>query len=437
MFFALLRLATNPSAVLSAIHAKHGNFIQTSFFSKKLLFCSSPDHFEEIFSREAKGFINRDSLYDAKKSMFGNGLFNSNGETWTNQRQLMQPHFAKQGVAAWQDIMLDESNASVLRIKTSNQNQLNISREIKEIIQKIMVRVLFSRPMSGPADEQLMASVDTIVKGLFPHLLAETLGKGKLKNLLFLQNKRMNDAIKHFVSYVDNAIERSEHDKTDAGLISLLLQSRKSTGYCMSNQLLRDEAITMFLAGQDSTVNTLAWFFYLIGKNERVHKTITDEIHNHINEPLTQKNIEKLSYTKAALYETLRLYPQAIALSRDVADPMILDGKTIEKNTSIIMSIYATHRNPEIWQNPNDFYPEHFLNDTANGRHKFAFLPFGGGMHTCIGRHFAELEMMLIIATLLRAITVRTNVEIKPTVSITYKPKRDVIVSITQNQERS
>jgi cytochrome P450 len=145
--------------------------------------------------------------------------------------------------------------------------------------------------------------------------------------------------------------------------------------------------------------------------------------------------MERLIYTKAALYETLRLYPQAIALSRDTATTITVGGKTVSQGTSVIMSLYATNRDARWWERPNEFYPEHFLNGAVTQRHKYTFLPFGGGVHNCVGRHFAELEMMVIIATVLREFTILVNEDIKPTVSITYKPERDVIVSITQTTQ--
>jgi len=137
MFFNLLRLIINPTAALTAIHNKHGDFVQASFFNKKLLFVSKPEHFEEIFSQEARGLVSRDALYEAKKPMFGDGLFNSKVDTWTNQRRLMQPLFTKQAIGAWQDIMLEEANSTVSRLKNSNSSEINISREMKEVIQKI------------------------------------------------------------------------------------------------------------------------------------------------------------------------------------------------------------------------------------------------------------------------------------------------------------
>jgi cytochrome P450 len=431
MLIPLLRLITNPTVALTTIHKKYGHFVQTSFFNKKLLFISKPEYIEEIFIQEAKGLLNRDSLYNAKKPMFGDGLFNSKGDTWANQRRLMQPLFTKQAITVWQGIMHEEANNAKERLINGDSTEINISKELKETVQKILIKVMFGRSKPNKGDEHLMNAIDIIVKGLFPHLLTETLGKGKLKRLFVLQNRRMAKAIRYFVGYVETEIDRNKNDPSGHDLLSMLIQSSDKTGYAMSKELLKDEAVTLFLAGQDTTINTLIWFFYLIGKNEAVHKRITDEIQKHGDESLTLENIEKLNYTKAALYETLRLYPQAIALSRDAADIITIGGKAIDQHTNVIMSIYATHHDAKFWQRPNEFYPDHFLNGATNERHKYAFLPFGGGIHNCIGRHFAELEMMLIIVTLLRAFTFKTNVDIKPTVSITFKPEHDLIISIT------
>ncbi|PPD50856.1 MAG: cytochrome P450 [Methylobacter sp.] len=429
MLIYLVRLITNPAGALTAIHKKYGDFVQTRFFSKRLLFTSNPEHYEEIFNQEARGLLNRDSLYEAKKPMFGDGLFNSKGATWTNQRRLMQPMFTKQAIAEWHGIMLKEADKAAMRLKNDGITKVNISEELKSTIQSILIQVMFGQTKSSHSEELLMSAIDTIVKGLFPHLLTETLGKGILKRLFFLQNRRMEKAINQFVAYVDSKIDEIDPEGHD--LISLMMQGRDRNGAHMSRELLRDEAVTLFLAGQDTTVNTLIWFFYLIGKNEVVHKRITSEIQSLDEDPLTPETIERLIYTKAALYETLRLYPQAIALSRDTAETITVGGKTVPLGTSVIMSLYATNRDCRWWERPNEFYPEHFLNGAVTQRHKYTFLPFGGGVHNCVGRHFAELEMMVIIATVLREIKIHVNEEIKPTVSITYKPERDVIVSIT------
>ncbi len=430
MLIHLLRLIIQPTAALTAIHKQQGDLVSSRFFGKKLLFVSRPEYFEEIFSQEARGLLSRDSLYDAKKPVFGDGLFNSKTEIWTPQRRLMQPFFSRQAISQWQDIMLEEVNDMLTRLKESDSTEVNISREVKIVIQKILIRVLFGRRPVDQGDEQLMDAIDAIVKGLFPHFVTETLGKGQFKPLFYLQNRRMTRAISQFTGYVEAEIERNRRESNSQGLLSLLMQSHDKTGYSMTMELLKDEAVTLFLAGQDTSVNTLAWFFYLIGKNAEVQQKISAEIQPFAEEPLSFDLLERLSYTKAALYETLRLYPQAIALSRDSIDSIQIGGEHIAKGTSVIMSVYVTQRDPRFWQRPQVFYPEHFLPEAVSERHKYAFLPFGAGMHNCIGKHFAELEMLLIIVAMLRVFNIKTQAEIKPTLSITYKPERDVKVTL-------
>ena len=276
----------------------------------------------------------------------------------------------------------------------------------------------------------LVKSINNISKGLLPLMVAEIISNGKL--MWFMPNKKRQyqEAVNQLTAFVNQEIA-SKYEQTGHDLISLLIQAKdKKTGYTMTKELLKDETVNLFFAGQDTTINTLAWFFYLIGKHESVHKKITDEIIKYKDDPLTLENLAKLSYTKASLYETLRLYPSTTALATQALEDVVIGGQNIAKGTTIILSMYVTHHDKKLWERPNEFYPEHFLNPAETERHKYAFFPFGGGLHNCIGRHFVELEMMIIIATLLREFTFKTDADVKEAVSITLKPYRDVIVTL-------
>jgi cytochrome P450 len=184
---------------------------------------------------------------------------------------------------------------------------------------------------------------------------------------------------------------------------------------------------------QVKTPLLIPWYgsFISLVNIKRCIKKITEEIRCRKDDLLTQENLGKLSYTKAALYETLRLYPPSTALIRQPLEDVVIGGQAISKGTTIILGMYATHRDEKLWERPNEFYPERFVNpEMETERHKYAFFPFGGGLHNCIGRHFAELEMMMIIVTLLRDFTVKTNNNIKEAASITLKPDRDVVVTL-------
>jgi enediyne biosynthesis protein E7 len=207
----------------------------------------------------------------------------------------------------------------------------------------------------------------------------------------------------------------------------------------MTEALLKDEAITLYLAGQDTTINTVVWFFYLIGKHESVQQTIIEEVRRYKNEPLTPENIAKLTYTRAALSETLRKYPAATAVSRNpIADDFVLDGNNIKQDTTMLISIYAAHHDAQSWEKPEDFYPEHFAApELAGKRHRHAYLPFGGGIHNCIGKHFAELEMMIIIVSLLREFSFKTEMTVKTAISVTMKPNKDVLIKLIPNTTKA
>ncbi len=437
IFFPLLRLITNSSAALSTIHKKHGGLVLTRFFGKLILFVSKPKHIEHIFSQEAKGNVSRDALYDAKKPVFGNGLVNSKNELWTNQRKLMQPFFNKDAIACWNELMVEETAMMVNRFKAVGKTEINISKEIKLVVQSIVTRILFGNRLDKARQSVLMECVDTIIKGLVPQLSAGVLGSNIINYLFIWHNRRYKHAVKQFADFVEQAL-KANTITNDTSLLSLLSQATdKKTGYAMTEALLKDEAITLYLAGQDTTINTVVWFFYLIGKHEAVQQTIIEEVRRYKNEPLTPENMAKLTYTKAALNETLRKYPAATAVSRNpIMDGFVLDGYAISQNTTMLVSIYAAHHDAQNWEKPDDFYPKHFADpELAGKRHRHAYLPFGGGIHNCIGKHLAEQEMLVIIVSLLRAFSFKTQMTVKTAISVTMKPDRDVIVSIKPNNQ--
>jgi enediyne biosynthesis protein E7 len=344
----------------------------------------------------------------------------------------MQPFFNKEAIASWNGLMVEETGAMVKRFKAEGKAEINISKEIKLVVQSIVTRILFGNQLDKINQSILMECVDNIIKGLVPQLSAGVLGTNIINYLFIWQNRRFNYAVKQFADFVEQAL-KTNNNTNDNSLLSLLSQATdKKTGYAMTEEILKDEAITLYLAGQDTTINTVVWFFYLIGKHETVQQTIIEEVLCYKNEPLTPENIAKLTYTRAALHETLRKYPAATAVSRNpITDDLLLGGKGIPQDTTLLISIYATHHDPQSWEKPEAFYPEHFANpELAGKRHRHAYLPFGGGIHNCIGKHLAEQEMMIIIVSLLRKFSFKTEMTVKTAISVTMKPDRDVIVSI-------
>lgn len=432
LLIPLLRCMNNPVKTLTAIHSQYGDVVLGRFFNKRLLFVCHPEHIQAVYAQEARGMLSRDFLYEAKKSLFGDGLVNSKSDTWTQQRRLMQPIFSKEAVGVWERVFINEvadTNAKLLSVAPGT---INISKALKRLIQRIFVQVLTGRSVDTLSNsEALIQAIESISRGMLPHLVAEMISNGKLMKLMPAKSRAYHAAVHYLSAYVSQEIVHTQAG-SEHSLISAMRQAVDTkTGYSMSTPLLTDEAINLFFAGQDTTLNTLSWFFYLLGRNEIVHDRVTAEVKNYSDEPLNTENLQKFAYTRAALSEAQRLFPPAAALSTQAIAEIEVGGQRIAKDTIIILSMYATHRHPKLWEKPNEFYPEHFLNLQAGKRHKYAYFPFGGGLHNCIGRHFAELEMMIIIVSLLRTFTFKTLGDIREAASMTLKPARDVIATVS------
>lgn len=434
----VLQSLYRPHQSLTTIHQHYGELVSGKFLNKKLLFVSKPEHIEEVFAQEARSLLNRDFLYKAKHSLFGDGLINSKQEIWTKQRRLLQPLFVKEAVASWETIIRGTSTEFTNKLKVNSSRDLNLSHELRNLIQQIFIKILIGKPVDDlPVKGKLMAAVGVISRGLLWQMMSEIISDGKLMKLMPAKNRRYQQAVDLLNRFINQEIVL-RHDHNGHDLISLMIKSKDTnTGYSMPPELLRDETVNLLFAGQDTTINTLSWFFYHIGKDKQVHEKITQEVLSFKDDEITSDNLAKLTYTKAALHETLRLFPSSPALATQTVTDCVIGGHRIAKGTTIILSTYVTQRSEALWLKPNTFYPEHFLHQPAGNRHKYAFFPFGGGLHNCIGRHFAELEMMMVIVTLLREFTFKSRNTVKEAASITLKPDRDVMVSVTTNRINS
>ena len=427
VIMSMLQLIWRPIATLASIHNTYGEMVLGKVFGKKILFICAPEYIEQIFNLEGKGLLNRTFLYDAKKVLFGNGLVNSENEVWSKQRRLMQPLFTKETVKHWEQLIVTEACTVAARLKTIH-DPVDLTIEMKTLIQRIFIQVLLGKSVDNISNSaELIKVIEIICQELPLQLGGEIVFGSRFKQFIPLKFKRYHAAVDYLKAYIGQEIaEKQQNPGQD--LISLLIQSSdRTTGYTMPAELLQDEAVNLFFAGQETTINALLWFFYLTGKHADVRNKIASEISQLPNEPLTAAHLSQLNYTKAALNETLRLYPPTSALSTQTVQDIQLGDYTISKGTTVLLSMYTTHHSPRLWDKPDTFNPDRFLGTAATERHKFAFFPFGGGVHNCIGKHFAELEMLLIIASFFREFSFETDITAKEAFSVTLKPDRPII----------
>lgn len=427
LIFPIFQLLKNPISATSSIHERYGDIVSVKFFKQNLAFVRKPEFIEEIYTLEAKGLVTRDFLYDAKKPLFGDGLINSMEKIWTPQRKLMQPIFSYQSVKNWEKIILYEIETLKHKLLEKVDSNVNISSEIKNLIQRIFIQILFGKSVEEiKGGNKLFDAIETITDYLLPQMASHLIGNEKIiKIFLLKKQQKFNEAKDLFYQIVENEVDKKESSENQ-GVLTLLLHAKdQKTGYSMSDSLLKDEMVNLLFAGQETTINTLSWFFYLISQNQSIQNQITKEI-------ASSKNGQKeLIYTKAVLNETLRLYPPTTSLAVKAVDNISIGNYEIQQGTILIISMYATHHHPGLWSKPNEFYPEHFLGNKK--RHRYAFFPFGGGMHNCIGKHLAELEMMLTITNVLKEFNFKSTKIIRESQSVTIKPNKDIILSVKKN----
>jgi len=421
----MLRSIKRPIAALTSIHRAHGDLVLGRFFAKRILFVCDPAAIEQLYGYEGKGLLNRDFIYEAKKTFFGDGLVNSRNELWSKQRRLLQPWFTKDAVKSWESIISAETRAMLRQMQTAGQTEVDLSARIKLLIQRIFIRILLGRSVDELSNSaELIRVIDTISQELLPQLGTEIMF-GRLKRFLPLRTRRYRQAVAYLRDFIRQQID-NRPAVPGQDMISLFMQAEdRNTGYKMSAALLQDEAVNLFYAGQDTTINTLLWFFYLTGKHAKVREKVGAEVRALPADATAAQVLSGLPYTKAAIQETLRLYPPTTALSNQTAADIRLGPYTIRKGTTIMFSMYATHRNPRFWDQADSFDPERFTGG-ANRRPKYAYFPFGGGLHNCLGRHFVELEMLLIIAEFFRVFSFQTDICAQEAIGITLKPDRPI-----------
>ncbi|HEY8079613.1 MAG TPA: cytochrome P450, partial [Labilithrix sp.] len=222
-------------------------------------------------------------------------------------------------------------------------------------------------------------------------------------------------------------------EKEDRGdLLSMLLAAQDEDGEVMNDKQIRDEAMTLFLAGHETTANALAWTLYLLAKNPEARAKVEAEV-DALGHAPSYDELKKLPYTLAALKEGMRLYPPAYIIARRVIEPVTIGEHRLRRNTLALVNVLGIHRRPDLWPDPEAYRPERFLDDAEKQLPRCAYMPFGAGPRICIGNHFALMEGHVILATLAQRVRFdrTTNVPVETEPLVTLRPKGGVSMRAT------
>ncbi len=378
----------------------HGPVSAFRLLNARIYLIDEPDLIAEILVRRQHDFV-RDTGATLLRELVGDGLLTSEEPRHRERRRMLQPAFHRAQIATYAQAMVAESVR--LGDRWAAQTTIDIAAEMRRLSLSIVGSALFGADLNGGAARIVDVLTRVIRKSavLAPLLsLAEPLARAYRRRWptgpgIFDSERRELDAIVAPVVARRRAANGND-------IISLLLAQRDESGAPLSDEDIQNEAVTIVLAGHETTATALTWAWYLLALHPAAADTMFDEIDRVIGDRLpVAADVEALRYTAAVFNETLRLYPPAVAFGRRPIADMTLGGYVIPRGSSVFVSPYITQRNPRWFNEPGLFRPERWM-DAATVRPKFAYFPFGGGAKMCIGESFSKLEGVLALATLAR-----------------------------------
>lgn len=410
-----------------------GDVVRLRFFYVTAYFLYDPDDIEYVLSSNAKNFNKSMSLRsDFFHRLLGNGLLTSDGEFWRRQRRLAQPAFHRQRIGSYGEVMVEYTNRLISNWRDGEVR--DIHREMMRLTLEIVVKTLFNSDVSGDTDK-----VAQVLERIVQPFASQATLKWILDNRLPTPtHRRFNQAAQEIDEIVYRIISERRSSGTDEGdLLSMLLAAHDEDGSQMTDRQLRDEVMTIFLAGHETTALTLSWAWYLLAKHPEVERKFHLEIDEVLNgRPPEVGDLSRLKYTEQIAKESMRLYPPAYGLGREAIEDCEIGGFHVPRKTQIFMFPWAMHRDPRFFDEPLSFRPERWTDEFANHLPKYAYFPFGGGPRACIGNYFAMMEVVLILAAIAQKFKFSMageDPELLPAMSL--RPKHDINMRIhTRNQ---
>jgi cytochrome P450 len=415
----------DPLAFVREATRDYGDTVRVGAIGRQHVFLiTHPSHVHYILQGNNRNYSKGDDFKQIKL-IIGDGLVIAEGEEWRRQRRLMQPAFHKQKIRGLVDAMakviggVREQWAAIPR-----GEPLDISSEMMKLAQRVLLRALLSVE-AETENAELMAAWDEVhgfLSGRLFSIVNLPVALPFPSHIRFRRAmKKLDDAVKRILAH------RRGSDEGPEDLLSLLLAARdEATGTGMTAEELRDEVMTIFAAGFETTAVVLAWAWLLVSQHPEVEEKLFAEVDSVLEgHAPTSEDIPRLRYTKMILEETMRLYPSAWIFTRTNLEADTIGGYSIPKGSLLFVCPYATHRRAEEWQDPEVFSPERFA-EACPGRPRFGFYPFGGGPRQCIGEAFAMTEMQLVIAIMAQRFTLRAEpglaVEPEPLFTLRSRP---------------
>jgi len=430
LWYALRKFRpANPIHLFQHLAETYGDIAHYKLGRHHIVFLNHPEYIREVLVVQNDNFI-KERTVQRTKMLLGEGMITSEGAAHRSQRLAAQPAFHRQRIVEYAGIMVEE--AVHIRDSWRTGEQRDIAADMMNLTLNVVARTLFATDLRQEVQE-LAAAINRIM-GLYNFLImlpaAEWLVHLRPPGLAaFVRARKRIDAV------VYRMIDAHRQSGVDRGSLLDLMLAASPADDAESRQSLRDQVITIFLAGYETVANALSWTWYLLSQNPDCETKFHEEVGSVLGgSPPTFEDVSRLRYTENVLAESLRLYPPAWAMGRYARNDFALGDFFLPARTTVLISQFVTHRDPRFFQDPLRFDPDRFSAEAKARRAKFTYFPFGAGARQCIGESFAWMEGVLVLATLAQKWKLRLvpGHPVEPQPLITLRPKYGMRMLVEQ-----
>jgi cytochrome P450 len=420
----LFSMRRDPLRFTTGNMRRYGGLVQLQFARFTAYQVTDPDLIQQVLTKDNR-IWHKSVLYKVILADYlGDGLLTSDGDFWRRQRKLIQPAFHTVRINTYADIMVEF--AQKMLIDWENEQVRDIAAEMMRLTLFIVGKTLFDADMVRSSDKVADAATH-----MLHDIIAESRSVVRLPAWIPTPlRRRKKQTIQHLNEIVMPIIEARRQSGEDKGdLLSMLLLAKDDNGEGMTDEQVRNEALTLVLAGHETTANALTWTLYLLSQNPDVEARLHDEIDRVLDGRLpTLDDLKYLPYTEMVLKEGMRVYPPVWSIGRQTDEDTELDGYPIPRKSLALIPMWAVQRNEEYYPDPERFDPERFSPENEAKLHKYAYLPFGGGPRICIGNSFAMMEARLILASIMQRyhLSLVPGQQIEPEPLLTLRPKNGI-----------
>ena len=396
------KLWTDRLSLLGDAAREFGDVVRFSMGPKTIYFFNHPDHAKHVLADNAANYHKGMGLTEARRRLLGDGLLTSEGELWRQQRRTIQPAFRRERIAGFATVVTDEAAVMLDRLQAHvGGGPVDVVAEMTRLTIGVLGQTLFDMDLSplrflGGAFEvaQDQAMFDMVTLGALPLWLP------------LARNRRFRTARRQLDDAVHTLLARHERDGESSGndVISQLRRAyRDEPNAGLRRRRLRDELVTILLAGHETTASTLSWTWYLLARHPEAAQAMHAEAAEVLGDRVPgYQDVARLPYTTMVIQEAMRLYPPVWGLPRKALGPDEIGGYQIPAGADVMISPYTLHRHKGFWADPDQFRPERFEGAAAGHAHRYAYIPFGAGPRVCVGSHLGMLEAILVAAMVAR-----------------------------------